>query len=104
MEEYKKMGDVKGATMTPDEVMQKLLTHDMQDEIDVANKYLDYAVVFDNQGKSCIAKRLAEMGYEEYTHAHVQREILVEHGYMPSQETAVAFEQLKNRIYTLFRK
>lgn len=90
--------------MSGSDVFKRVFDHDFMDEIDVANKYLDYAVALDEEGKSCIAKKFAEMGYEEYTHAHVQRDILVDQGYVLSQENAMAFEQLKHRIHTLFRK
>lgn len=96
-------GDVRGATMSCEEIMNKLFTHDLMDEIEVGNKYLDYAVALDNEGKECMAKKFAEMGYEEYTHAHVQRDMLVDHGFSLSTEQATAFEQLKHRIHTLFR-
>lgn len=96
-------GDTRGTTMTCEEIMKKLFTHDFMDELEVANKYLDYAVAFDNEGKSCMAKKFAEMGYEEYTHAHVQRDMMVDHGYALSTEQANLFEQTKHRIKTLFR-
>lgn len=94
-----------GATpMNGDEVLKRIFDHDFMDEMEVANKYLDYAVALDEEGKSCIAKKFAEMGYEEYTHAHVQREILIGQGYVLPQESAMIFEQLKHRIRTLFRR
>lgn len=94
-----------GATpMNGEEVMKHVFGHDMMDEIEISNKYLDYAMVLDNEGKSCIAKKFAEMGYEEYTHAYVQRDILIGQGHVLPQEVAMAFEQLKHRIHTLFRR
>lgn len=97
-------GDMRGVTMDCKDVMNALFTHDYMDEVETANKYLDYAVALDNEGKSCIAKKFAEMGYEEYTHAYVQRDLLLDHGFTPSYEQTTAYEQLKHRIHTLFRK
>lgn len=97
-------GSMESTEMTCKDVLKRLFDHDMMDEIDVSNKYFDYAVALDNEGKDCIAKKFAEMGYEEYTHAHVQRDILVDEGYVLTQETALAFEQLKHRVHTLFRE
>lgn len=89
--------------MSGEEVMQHVFTHDMCDEIHIANKYLDYAIALDNEGRECVAKKFAEMGYEEYTHAYVMRDMLIERGFTLSQETAMTFDQLKHRIHTLFR-
>lgn len=104
MADIMKTGDMQAGNLTCEDIMKRVFGHDMMDEIEVANKYLDYAVTIDNEGKDCIAKKFAEMGYEEYTHAHVQRDILVDEGYMLPKDVAMAFDQLKHRVHTLFRK
>lgn len=105
MNEYKDAAMPKGAMdLSVNDVLHRVASHDFMDEIEVSNKYLDYAVALDDAGRDCIAKKFAEMAYEEYTHAHVQRDILFEQGCQIPSETTVAFEQLKHRIHTLFRK
>lgn len=96
-------GDTREGSMSCNEIMRNLFVHDFIDELEVANKYLDYAIAFDNEGKDMMADKFAEMGYEEYTHAHVQRDMLVDGGFALSAEQAALFEQTKHRIHTLFR-
>lgn len=89
--------------MSPKEIMRKVKDHDFKDEVEIGMKYLDYATAFDQVGQECLAKKFAEMGYEEYTHAYVQREMLMDVGRTPSVEDETMFKQLENRIHTLFR-
>ena len=89
--------------MSPKEIMRKVKDHDFKDEVEIGMKYLDYATAFDQVGQECLAKKFAEMGYEEYTHAYVQREMLMDEGRSPSVEDETLFKQLESRIHTLFR-
>lgn len=91
-------------TLDCQKIMERFRTHDLKDEMEVSNKYLDYAIVLDKEGKDCIARKVYEMAYEEYTHARFQMELLIDEGCMVCDETRVMYEQLKHRIKTLFRQ
>lgn len=85
-------------------IMERLLGHDLKDEMEISNKYLDYAAALEREGKDCLAKQVYEMGYEEYTHARFQMETLIDHGYMITGDDRVMYDNLHHRIKTLFRE
>ena len=91
-------------TWTCKDILHKFQTHDCDDEMRVSNKYLDYAVVLEREGKDCLARRVFEMAYEEYTHAKFQLMVLDDAGCTVSDELRCMFSNLEQRIETLFRQ
>lgn len=101
---YQTVPDTNVEELNCKKIMERFVGHDFNDEMRVSNKYLDYAVALEKEGKDCLARRVYEMGYEEYTHARFQMETLIDEGYAISDEDRVMYENLKHRIKTLFRK
>lgn len=107
-----KMGDswgdpgpkMENPNMNFEEVLKRMDSHDLKDEMEVSNKYLDYAVTAEHCGKDCIARRIYEMAYEEYTHARFQMELLIDCGWTIDDECRVMYEKLEHRLHTLFRE
>lgn len=100
---YQTTADRNVESLCPQKVYEAMLGHDFNDEMRVSNKYLDYAVVMEKDGNECIARRIYEMAYEEYTHARFQMELLIDEGYSISDEDRAMYNNLKHRIKTLFR-
>lgn len=84
-------------------ILARIAYHDMMDEIMVSNKYIDYAVALEKEGKSEMANIFAEMAYEEFTHAHIQKDMLLKHGYSMTEEGEEAYHDLKERFKHTFR-
>ena len=96
--------DSEHTAMTYKDILHKFKTHDCDDEMRVSNKYLDYAVALEREGEDCLARRVFEMAYEEYTHAKFQLMVLDDGGCMVSDELRCMFSNLEQRIETLFRQ
>lgn len=86
--------------ITCEEVLHRLATHDLMDEIKVSNKYLDYAAIAKKAEKNEMSATFYEMAYEEFTHAKVQEKILLEHGYSITENASMALHDLKERLKT----
>lgn len=84
-------------------IMARIAYHDMMDEIMVSNKYIDYACALEKEGKIEMANVFAEMAYEEFTHAHIQKDMLMKHGYSLTEEGEEAYHNLKERFEHTFR-
>lgn len=101
---YQTAADTRVEGLTCKKIIEAFVGHDFNDEMRVSNKYLDYAVALENEGKDCLARKVYEMAYEEYTHARFQMETIIDQGYAISDEDRVMYDNLKHRIKTLFRK
>lgn len=91
---------------TMDEDMKKFyheMMEDFPDEINDANKYLDFARMAKKHGDEEIAEGLIEIAKDEYTHAHFIREILIDEGLEMKPGVNEAFEMLKKRVERIFR-
>lgn len=89
--------------LTPQDILDRLATHDMMDEIEVSNKYLDYAEALNDAGKNELAMQVYEMAYEEFTHARFQKHILAEMDRDVPDELMLHYHRLKDRFRQLFR-
>lgn len=88
--------------MTCEMVLQCLYGHDFEDEMRTSNKYLDYAVALSKEGKDCMAKKVYEMAYEEWTHAKFQKHLLLDEGYDLTDDQLMEYDRLKDRVKRLF--
>lgn len=87
-----------------DTVLDYFADHDLMDEIEVSNKYLDYACALMEDNQEELASQVSEMAYEEYTHARFQKHVLKEHGIAVDPEVLGAYSELKKRLEDLFQK
>lgn len=84
--------------MTKEDILCRLADHDLMDEMLVAEKYLDYASALEANGCPELAETFIQMAHEEFTHAHVQRDILLKHGYSLTEAGEEKFKDLKERF------
>lgn len=84
------------------DILDRVAGHDLMDEVKVANKYLDYAHAVKDECPET-ARLFAQMAYEEYTHAHVQRDILLKNGYKMTDDGEDQLHDLKKRLEATFR-
>lgn len=86
-----------------DVILDCFAGHDMLDEIDVSQKYIDYSCALKRDDQMELAELVAEMAYEEFTHARFQKEVLMDHGVPIDPEVLGAYEELKERLERMFR-
>lgn len=85
------------------DILDRIANHDLMDEIKVGNKYLDYVHAMRDECPET-AHKLYEMAYEEYTHARVLRDILLESGYKMTDDGEEELHDFKKRLEAMFRK
>lgn len=85
------------------EILEHLANHDMIDELQVCNKYLNYAECLYARGKYDLSEKFVEMAYEEYTHAKFQEKVLLENGYSLDDHGTALFHETKMRFNAMFR-
>ena len=98
------MDHTKTDEMSSKDILERLAGHDMKDEMEVSNKYLDYAIAFEKEGHEWLAEKFMEMAYEEFTHAKFQKHVLIDKGYTICDENTTMYHALKQRLMTLFRE
>lgn len=89
--------------LTKQDILRRLAEHDLMDEMLVSDKYLDYALAFDKEGCKELCHKFCEMAKEEFSHAHIQRDILLEAGYSLTEAGEEKFCDLKERFKHTFR-
>lgn len=101
--EGSKVGAHEAKHRTYDQILMELANHDMMDELEICNKYLDYTECLHANGHEELCGKFAEMAYEEYTHAKFQRMVLLDSGYSLNDESEMMFRETKKRMEMLFR-
>lgn len=90
-------------SMSKRDILTCFANHDMKDELEVAEKYLDYSIALEAGGHHELAQRVAEMAYEEVTHAKFQRMVLERSGYPVEGESAQKYHEVIERVRSMFQ-
>lgn len=85
-------------TMTPQDILDRFVGHDLLDEIEVSNRYLDYAEALYDDGKKDLAMDVFEMAYEEFTHARFQKYCLENMDRDIPDDLMLHYHKLKDRF------